>query len=422
MDRREALKRIALGATFFATEGFLSLRMKPASAQTLKFAKGVDTKTMVFVFQRGGCDGLNVVAPYGDSDYYSLRPTIGLAAPDLSNPSALLDLDGFFGFNPAMGPLLPMFQAGDLAVFPTTHYQGASRSHFDSQLFIETGSEDKFAEGYLNRHLQVAPSQVPFRAVGVGTELPASLRGEVTVPTLESLGILELDSGGNSSGCSEYNIMMELEKIYGQTPDPRKPNHALVHAAGNQLFRDMETFAEIDQDYEPANGAVYPENTYGRHLRLVAQLIKEELGLEIATISIGGWDTHSDQLSGQAGALNSFSQGLAAFYTDLGDLMDKTVVLTGTEFGRTSEENASGGTDHGHASCWFALGKNVNGGQVYGDWPGLDAESLHLGRYLKDTMSYKDIVGEVLQNHIGGTDVASVFPEHNYQPLNILQA
>jgi uncharacterized protein (DUF1501 family) len=421
MDRREALKRIALGATFFATEGFLNLKMKPAHAATAKFAKGVDTNTMVFIFQRGGCDGLNVVVPYGDSDYYTLRPGIGLDAPDLSNPNAALNLDGFFGFNPAMGPLLPLFQAGDLAVFPTTHYQGASRSHFDSQLLIETGSANKYAEGYLNRHLQIAPSDTHFRAVGIGNELPVSLRGDVTVPTLESLGILDLDTG-SAGGCSEYNIMAELQKIYAQEPDPAKPNHALVHAAGNQVFQDLETFAEIDADYEPDNGAVYPDNSYGRHLRLVAQLIKEGLGLEIATISIGGWDTHADQLSNQANALRSFSEGLSAFYTDLGDFMNKTVVVTGTEFGRTAAENASGGTDHGHASSWFVLGKNVNGGQVYGDWPGLDTEGLLYGRYLKDTMNYKDIVGEVLQNHIGGTNVATVFPEHNYQPMNILQA
>jgi uncharacterized protein (DUF1501 family) len=416
MDRREFLRHLTTAAV--GTAGVLyGNPFRPR----LRFARAATGKTVVVIFQRGGCDGLNTVVPYGDAAYYTLRSDIAIPPPNPANATAAIDLDGFFGLHPGLAALAPLYRAGHLAVLPAVQYPNASQSHFDGQFNIETAAPDRGFDGWLNRHITTLPQAAALRAVGFGSELPDSLRGQAIVSTFNdiasfTLGLPESD---------EQALLTDLGRVYSQSPDNTKAYRTLVQEHGRVMVNDLAVLSGIDPNtYVPANGAVYPNTGYGRQLKQIAQLIKSGLGLEIAALSIGGWDTHSDQGGGEATGQQArrhqeFANGISALYTDMGTQMADVVVMTMTEFGRTAADNGSRGTDHGHASAWFVAGGSVNGG-VYGGWPGLAPNQLLSGRYLDHSLDFRDIMGEVLTRHMGSTNLAALLPGYTARPVGFL--
>ena len=406
MQRRDFLK-LMLSSSVAGSAWLLddSLRFKTAQAAAAP-------KTLVVIFQRGGCDGLNVVVPYADSDYYRLRPTIAIPTPGKTNGA--LDLNGYFGLHPAMQGLQRLYQQQQLAVFPAVHYPQASFSHFDSQHFIESGAIRSDLEGWMNRHLASSMNSTGMRGVGFGNELAQALRGNVVVSSLRDLANFDL----GLSDSDEMRLSSRLNTVYAQHPQDANPYAKLLQQTGQTLLRDLELTRQIDpKAYRPANGAVYPANLFGSQLQQTAQLIKQGVGLELASIDIGGWDTHSGQggaVGAQANLLKNFADGIAAFCLDLGTTMQNVLVLTMTEFGRTAEENGSGGTDHGNASAWFAVGGSVRGG-VYGTWPGLAKDKLYLQRYLAHSVDFRDIFAEVLSKHLASNALAQILPGYTPQ-------
>lgn len=430
MNRRNFIKG-ALG-TGLVTAGSCVFRVPLISSAK---ATPVNSPTLVVLFQRGGCDGLNTVVPYGDSDYYNLRPTIGIPAPGSGDANSALDLDGFFGLHPSMASLMPIFNAQNMAILPTVHYPDPSRSHFDSQNFIESGisrqnlggADINNLDGWLNRHLQVAGvNSLPLPAVGFGSGLAQSLRGNIPVQSFSFINSFNL----GLTGSNEQQLINSVLPIYQEPPSPLSSYRQLVHQFGQTLFGNLDAVSNIDtSSYSPANGAIYPSGSFSRRLKETAQLIKDpNNGLEIVTIDTGGYDTHSSQGAGEptgrlSRRLAEFSGGISALVTDLGSKMDDVIILTMTEFGRTAQENGSAGTDHGNATSWFAVGNKIQGG-VYlnGQWPGLADANLYKGRYLASTVDYRDILGDILFNHLGHSvaNVSSLLPGHTYQSLNLV--
>lgn len=413
MKRRQFIKSLLAVA---GTNALLSGNPLSFKVNTAKAAAG---KTLITIFQRGGCDGLNAVIPYSEARYYQMRPTIGIRPPDAADPEAALDINGSFGFHPSLAPLLEIYQDGQLAVLPTVHYPDGSRSHFSGQHFIESGQRFDESDGWLNRHLQSQSFVAPFRAVGFGDELSQSLRGEATAGSLTSLE-------GFSLGVdqSEESLLIErMSQVYGQNAGS-SPTKQLLHRFGLKVTQDVDLISEIrNQTYTPANGAVYPNSSFGRTLMEIAQLVKSGIGLELATAGIGGWDNHSGQGGGQADGRQArshanFAQGIGALYRDLGELMQDVVIMTQTEFGRTAAENGSGGTDHGYASSWYAMGGGITSG-VYGDWPGLAEDQLREGRFLESTVDYRDIYAEILSHHLQNNQLATLLPGHNVKSLGL---
>ncbi len=413
MKRRDALKGM-LGLSV----GSMGLFFGHALLPRLQVAQAATGKTLVVVFQRGGCDGLNTCIPYGDDNYYKLRPTIGISPPNVNDPTSAIDLDGFFGLHPGLAPFQSIYQAGDMAVLPATHYPSGSHSHFDGQNFIESAARIKNSDGWLNRHLQTHDHAAPMRAVAFGNDAPQSLRGVVNVSSFRNLNSFNLRLKS-----TETDILSNLSKVFNQQSDSSFYKNQLNNN-GNTLINDLSVIRNvISTEYTAANGAVYPDNDYGRQLLQTAQLIKANVGLEVATVSIGGWDTHHDQGGGESSGKQtnlheSFSSAIAALYADLGTQMQDVVILTCTEFGRTVKENASFGTDHGNGATWFVIGGGVNGG-IHGAWPGLTEADLIHGRFLDFSIDYRDVIGDVVSRHLGNGAINGVIQDHTYSPVGL---
>ncbi|MCA9904797.1 MAG: DUF1501 domain-containing protein [Anaerolineae bacterium] len=363
--------------------------------------------TLVVIFQRGGMDGLNVVVPYAEGGlYYDRRPTIAIPEPDGSDHTCL-DLDGFFGLHPTLRPLHEIFQEGHLAVIQAVGSPDPTRSHFDAMEFMERGTpgEKLTSTGWINRHLQSAAWQndSPFRAIGIGTIVPSSLRGPIPALALQSIADFHL-SGRDDQLALLQRTLASLYRVPSPTDDLG------IQAA--KVFDSSEVLTRLAQaGYQPENGAEYPDTDFGRGLQQVAQLVKENLGLEIACLDIGGWDTHEDQggTEGQFAAnLDELARGLGAFHTDLRNYMGDVTVVTMSEFGRRADENASAGTDHGHGNCMFVMGGGVNGG-VYSRWPGLQDEALDDGD-LAITTDYRDVLTEILTYRMLNPAIDQIFP------------
>lgn len=415
MKRRTFLKSVlssGMAMSGYLFESPLRLALNEARAAN-------PSATLIVIFQRGGCDGLNTVVPFGDDAYYALRPTIGIARPDSSDPDRALDLDGFFGLHPSLSALLPIYLAGDLAILPSVQYPDPSRSHFRGQYFIESGQPLSESDGWLNRYLAGTYSAAAMRAVHFGDSLSQALRGQVPVSTLSSLERFNL----GLDSVEEDRLIESVSPVYEQAPAHASANRELVLQSGRRLFGDLELAHSIDvAGYQPTNGALYPDNQFGLQLREIAQLIKTPgVDLEVATVDSGGWDTHSGQGGGepdgwQSRRLADFSAGIRALYDDLAAQRDRVMILTMTEFGRTAHENGSRGTDHGIASSWFLIGGAVNGGIHNGDlgWPGLSEQKLLAGRFLNFTVDYRDIFSEILLKHFGATALDTLVPGHGF--------
>ena len=358
-------------------------------------------KILVAIFQRGAMDGLNVVVPHGEKAYYDLRPNLALPRPDGTDTSAI-DLDGFFGLHPALKPLKPIFDDGHLAMIHAAGSPDPTRSHFDAQDHMESGTPGQSSDGWLNRALLPEKKISPVRAVSLSTDLARTLRGSNEAIAIANLNGFKVN---DPKGASTF------EKMYEKSKDP------VLNGAGRDAFeavRMMEAFGK--QPYNPANGARYPTGKLGQNLLQIARLIKANVGLEVAFTDLTGWDHHVNEVAGRphlgqlANLLTEFGQSLAAFYTDLGDRMAEVTVVSMSEFGRTAKENGNRGTDHGHANVMFALGGNIKGGKVYGDWPGLEKEQLYEGRDLDLTTDFRDVLGELVLRQLGNSQVAHVFP------------
>ena len=360
-------------------------------------------KALVVIFQRGAVDGLNTVIPYGDPVYRRLRPAIAIPAPNGGSREAALDLDGRFGLHPALEPLMAAWREGSLAVVHAVGSPDSTRSHFDAQDFMETGTPGvkSTEDGWMNRHLRAHPDRAatPFRGVSLTPTLPRCLAGTAPAVALPDIRSFALRPAAAA-----------VESLYAGGDD-------VVHGTARETFEAIEFLKKADPlRYRPAAGAVYPRGTYGESLRQVAQLLKADVGVEVAFTEIGGWDHHAGEggVTGQlANRLREFGGALAAFHRDLGDRMRDVVVVSLTEFGRTVRENGNRGTDHGHASVSFVMGGGVRGGRVHGRWPGLGDGDLYEGRDLAVTTDFRDLLGEVLTAHLGVRDVARVFPGHS---------
>jgi uncharacterized protein (DUF1501 family) len=360
-------------------------------------------KILVAIFQRGAMDGLNVVVPFGESRYYQLRPNLAIPKPD-GTADAAIDLDGFFGLHPALAPLKPIFDAGRLAMVHAAGSPDPTRSHFDAQDYMESGTPGRKAttEGWLNRALPPGKSKSPVRAVSLGTALPRALRGKNEAVAINNLNDFQVrDARGATT----------FESMYAHTLDQ------VLNGTGRETFEAVKLMQSIQkQPYTPAGNARYPNGRFGDSLKQIARLIKSNVGLEVAFTDMGGWDTHVNEVGGKstvgqlANLLGQFGQGLAAFYQDLGDRLAEVSVVTMSEFGRTARENGTRGTDHGHANVMFAFGGNIQGGKIYGDWPGLEPEQLYEERDLNLTTDFRDVLGELVTRHLGNTQLKNVFP------------
>jgi len=434
-SRRIFLKSSALAGVVFGAA--------PRSLMRSVFAtegKSGGRKTFVVVFQRGACDGLNTVVPYGDSGYRKARPTIGIPSPKDGVASTAIDLDGHFGLHPALSDLSPLYKSGSLGIVHAVGSPDNSRSHFDCQDFMESGTPGikSTSDGWMNRFAGTLPrTDSKFRSVALTQTLPRVLRGASPAVALariddfhvrediamsEGSGMARPGRRGGMEGSADTaakkagddSSAAAFERLYADAAKDMLGN------AGRETFEAIEALKVADPSkYSPRAGAAYPRGRLGDSMKQMAQLIKADLGVELAFVDIGGWDHHTAEgaSTGQlANLLRQLGGTLAAFNNDLGDRMGDVVVLTMTEFGRTVRENGNRGTDHGHGSVSFVMGGPVKGGRVHGKFPKLSEENLYEGRDLPVTTDFRDLVGEVLVRHMGVLDLKRVFPNYEVKP------
>jgi uncharacterized protein (DUF1501 family) len=369
-------------------------------------------KILVAIFQRGAADGLNVVVPHGEKAYYAMRPTIAVPRPTSAGEKradAAIDLDGFFGFHPSFAPLKPLYDQQHLAIVDAVGSPDPTRSHFDAQDYMESGTPGRKAtrDGWMNRALPAERDKPsPVRAVALGPTLPRAMAGTNSAIALQSIAGFQVRN---------EQAAQQLEAMYKLSQDVK------LRSAGKDTFEAVAMLQSIQkQPYTPAAGADYPRGRFGESLKQIAQLIKSGVGVEMAFADIGGWDHHVNELGARASEgqlanlLRDFGQALSAFWQDMGDRMSDVVVVTMSEFGRTARENGNRGTDHGHANHMLVMGGGVKGGKVYGKWPGLEREQLYEARDLAMTTDFRDVLGELVANHLGNPTLGGVFP--GYKP------
>jgi uncharacterized protein (DUF1501 family) len=372
-------------------------------------------KQLVVIFQRGAADGLNIVVPFAEPNYYRLRPSIAIPEPLRGGEAAAIDLDGFFGLHPSLSPLEPLFHKNLLAIVHAAGSPDSTRSHFDAQDYMESGTPGVKAteDGWLDRALGTIPEEnaSPFRAVAMGPNLPRMLRGSTGAIALPDLRQFKVQP---QSVAMANVVEGGFEAMYAQSVD-----HAL-HGTGAETFEAINMLRKIDAaKYPPDNGAEYPKSPVGQRLQQIGQMIKANIGAEALFLDCGGWDNHVNEGGAQgqlANLLRDLGQSLAAFHQDMGDRMAGVVMVTMSEFGRTAKENGNRGTDHGHANCMFVMGGDVKGGHVYGKWPGLEEHQLNEGRDLALTTDFRSVVGEILVRHLGAKNLTPVFPNFDNNP------
>ena len=371
--------------------------------------------TLVVVFLRGAADVLNMVVPHGEEAYYQLRPSLGIARPDDSKrkkEERVLDLDGFFGFHPNLGPLLEAWQSEQIAIIHACGAPDESRSHFKAMELMERGVDDERgpASGWIGRHLATlnTGNTSPLRAVGMGTRPQRSLSGTVPVSALRSIADFHL--GGDKHALQQMRA--SLETVYA--------NDVL----GLETLSIMDTLEKLDPSTYHSPLSTYPDTEFGLALKQTAMLIKAEVGLEVSAIDLGGWDTHFAQGSSTGlmpNLMKDLAQGLAAFHADMADHQNKLTTVTMSEFGRRASETGSLGTDHGHGSMMMVLGGNVDGGKVHGQWPGLAEGQLIGPGDLAVTTDYRDVLSEILTKRLNNPATNEIFPEYQPKILSVLK-
>ncbi len=370
-------------------------------------------KRLVVIFQRGAADGLNMVVPYREKNYYQLRSSIAI------QPKDVLDLDGFFGLHPALASLKPLWDAKELAIVHACGSPDPTRSHFDAQDYMESGTPGVKAtpDGWLNRALTASPSSGPqsaFRAISMGTSVSRTLAGPVPAIAIGDIH----NFGVHNQGALDGFAAMYADSV-----------NSVLHGTGKETFEAIRMLhASAPDRYQPAHDAVYAKNLFAESMKGIAQLMKANLGVEVAFAEMGGWDTHQNQggANGQLAArLREWSDALVAFRRDMGSDGDDVVLVTMSEFGRTVRQNGTGGTDHGHANVMLVLGAPVQGGKVYGAWPGLDADRLNEGRDLKVTTDFRQVLSEATAGTLQVHTMKTVFPDMSFEmnkKLELLKA
>ena len=411
-------RRIFLRGSAIAMVGMGQAPMWLARAAA---SEGRKRKTLVAIFMRGAADGLNIVVPFGDPRYRQLRPTLGLQPPRSQDDSQnngpfgpVIDLDGKFGLHPGLRHFKELWDKRQLAIVEAAGSPDPSRSHFDAQDYMESGTPGKTGNGWLNRALgDPGPDASPLRAIALSNRVPRTLRGEYEAVALGNL------QGFNISDEERLAI---LRNMYSLTSD------ATMRRTGKDAFEAMKMLQSMAKEQTPnpgeqapAPGQVLPNTRpsynaggqLGRNLQELARLMKSGAGVEAAFAEVDGWDHHQNENNQLPNLLNQFSNAIAAFCQDLDDRMEDVVIVTMSEFGRTVEENGTGGTDHGHGSLMMVVGGAVVGGKIYGTWPGLEKEQLFETRDLAVTTDFRTVLSELVRGHLGRTDLSSVFPGFN---------
>lgn len=395
IDRRAFLHRAVQSSLAAATLSAPHWLLRTAEAAT-------NDRTLICIFLRGGCDGLNMVVPHGDDEYHRQRPRIRIPSPNSGAAHAALDINGYFGLHPALTGLHALYRQGRLAILPAVHYPDASRSHFRSQATLErAGGPD--GTGWLNRYLASTGGSPGLRGLALAPSAQDAMKGSLQVRALNSLSTSVL----SRDMMEEARLTVALKQQFEARPTGAESAAlARVREAGAIALADLEFLRGLGAaSYVPA--AAYPKTLFGTRLRDAAMLIKNNLGLEVAAIDFGGWDTHIEQGNGSPDGRHSrqlaeLDTGLTAFLSDIGPAMSKVGVLVMTEFGRTLAQNANGGTDHGNASAWFVLGGTVRGGIYLGQhgWPGLLPDQLREARDLIHTLDFNQVMANLLTQHL----------------------
>ncbi|MBL8763925.1 MAG: DUF1501 domain-containing protein [Phycisphaerae bacterium] len=391
-------------------------------------------RTLVAIFLRGGADGLNLIVPFGDPNYAPLRKGIGISPPSSGGSLAsAIDLDGYFGLHPRLSPLKPMFDAGRASALHAVGYDRNTRSHFEEQDVWETGvlGNTVHSDGWLNRHLATSEGHGPLRAVAVGDTLPRILHGAAAAYAVR--GLEDLTLPGEAS--KREGLVRALEHAYcADRGAARDGARALLDRTAGSTLEGLRQLAAV-LERTPMSAHRYPDTEIGRRLGQVARLIRADVGLEVAEIDYGGWDTHQQQgrVSDGGGTFGNLAgdlgEALAAFDADMGDRMNDVLVVTLSEFGRTAAENGSGGTDHGWASAMLLAGGAVSrvrakggdaGRPVQGTWPGLAPDQLHEGRDLLHTTDFRDVLAELVRVHLGNPNLERVLPERAFRPVGVI--
>lgn len=412
INRRFFLKSSGIAlASVGAMYSAPSFLQRMALAESLNNSAGGRRKTLITIFQRGAVDGLNMVVPHGDRAYYSLRPTLAIPQPKRGDADSAIDLDGFFGLHPSLAALKPLWDAKRLAIVDAVGSPDNTRSHSDAQDYMESGTPGvkSTRDGWLNRYLQNNPDAkaTPFRAVSMTQNLPRTMQGRAPAVAISNLADFTIQAGASSA-----SVQGGFESLYD------KGVNDVLQGTGKETFEAVNFLKRVNPaQYKPENGAQYPRNQFSYALLQIAQLVKADVGLEVAFTDTPGlnWDTHFNQgnARGQLGNLfQQFGAALGALVTDLDRHMDDVVILTMSEFGRTVRENGTRGTDHGHANALFVIGNSVRGGKVYGEWPGLESSKLYEGRDLALTTDFRDVFAEVAQKHLGSKNLQKVFPDY----------
>jgi len=418
MDRRVFMRNGAM-AMFAAGLGGLPTFLARAASSSKILQPYKRNKIMVCIFQRGAMDGLMAVSPYADTNLKKLRPTLYMSP--LASEGGLTDLDGRFGLHPSLGAFAPYFKENRLAIVHGVGSPNNTRSHFDAQDFMETGTPFRkgTASGWLNRAVGLTGHEgTPFRAVSVTSSLPRCFYGDNEALAINNLQDFAIQMKGNPMGAN--TAAKSFEELYDVTTSK------LLNRTGKESFDAMKMLdVKNIKNYQPANGAVYPASALGNSLKQIATLIKMNVGLEVAFAESGGWDTHFNQGTSNgalARNLKDFSDSIDAFWKDMGNYQDDVTVMTMTEFGRTAHQNGTGGTDHGRASCLFVLGNDVQGGKVYNNIKSLALEDLEDKRDLPVTTDFRSVFSTVANKHLNVKDIKTLFPDWNGQPLEMMRS
>ncbi|RXK81790.1 DUF1501 domain-containing protein [Filimonas effusa] len=378
-------------------------------------------KIIVCIFQRGAMDGLMAVTPFTDTFLKEARPTLFMSAAKSASGKSLIDLDGRFGLHPSMNAFEPLFREKRLAIVHGIGSPNNTRSHFDAQDYMESGTpfNKGTSSGWLNRASGLLGHDAsPFRAVSLTSAMPRSFYGDNPALAISNLQDFSIQMKGNPLAAN--TAAKSFEDLYDQTTS------SLLSKTGKESFEAIKMLQKTNvRNYTPANNAIYPSSALGNSLKQIAQLIKMDVGLEVAFAESGGWDTHFNQGTENgifARNVQDLSESITAFWADLSAYQDQVTVMTMTEFGRTVKQNGTNGTDHGRASCNFILGNDVNGGIVHGNMKPLSVDNLEDGRDLAVTTDFRAVFSEVAGKHLNISNTSGLFPDWKGTPIGVMRS
>ena len=398
MNRRKFLQQVGIAST----SAVVLVGSHAWAARGTISNSGTNPKRLITIFLRGAVDGLNVVVPYGEKEYYDARPRIAIPRP--SENGGVLDLDGHFGLHPALISLMPLWKQGSLAFVDACGSPDPTRSHFDAQDFMESGTPGvkSTPDGWMNRLLATLPNHTAVQAVNLGDTTPRILSGQMNVASFP------LGRSASSLPLDRPQIGAAFDRLYAG-------NDTLSQAYQEGRKARKALLSDLDVEMKTANnGAPLPVG-FTSDAQKLAKLMVRDSSIELAFMALGGWDTHVNQGSSQgqlAGRLKALGDGLATLVQGLGPVYQDTAIVVMSEFGRTVHENGDGGTDHGHGNVMWLLGGGIKGGKVYGEWPGLSNTQLYQGRDLAISTDFRDVIVSLLESHLqlDDTKIHQVFP------------